>query len=307
MGDARPQCGPETAIAFHGHLCPALAVGVRLCEGVASATGRVKGDGRLQVYAGAVTPALDALQSLLGLTIGNGGLVLAPELGADTLVCRTDDGQAIVMTLTDKGLASVRDCPASEPLLGQDVHQADLTEAKAARSDDVLEVPQRDLFRIERPASWRLPWAMLGLRAPLADAVLLRPIGIVHNHLRPGATPPRARAHEAVIEIRTELADALKGLEGFEHLQVLFHFSHSPRWWPLQQHPQGDRSRPVRGVWALRSPHRPNGIGLTTVRLLRVEGTRLHVAGLDAWDGTPVLDIKPYIGWLDDAISSGRP
>ena len=66
-----------------------------------------------------------------------------------------------------------------------------------------------------------------------------------------------------------------------------------PRLHP-QQHQQGDGRRPLRGLFALRSPRRPNAIGLTVVRLLRVEGNALTVAGLDAWDGTLVLDIKPH-------------
>jgi tRNA (adenine37-N6)-methyltransferase len=73
----------------------------------------------------------------------------------------------------------------------------------------------------------------------------------------------------------------------------------------LQQRRRGDPQEPLRGVFAVRSPRRPNPIGLTTVKLLHIEGNTLTVAGLDAWDGTPVLDIKPYEA--GGADSAGTP
>ncbi|MGC9359624.1 MAG: tRNA (N6-threonylcarbamoyladenosine(37)-N6)-methyltransferase TrmO [Anaerolineae bacterium] len=307
MGDTSSISNVEAAVAWHGHLCPALAIGVRICEAIETSIRGLEMDRRLVVYAGAVTPALDALQSLLGLTVGNGGLVLAPELGADTLAVRVRCDLAMTIKLMGDGLSMGWDCPSLRSTGGENGGLDDGAEAGLDRASKVLGAPQRDLFSIERSPSWRSPWAALGVWPSSEHVVLLRPIGVVHSPLKPGAAPPRVRVPEAVIEIRPELADGLKGIERFQHLQVLFRFSRSPRWDRLQQHPQGDRSKEVRGIWALRSPHRPNGIGLTTVRLLGVAGTRVRVAGLDAWDGTPVLDIKPYIAWLDEADSSGRP
>ncbi|KUG03688.1 hypothetical protein ASZ90_018935 [hydrocarbon metagenome] len=74
---------------------------------------------------------------------------------------------------------------------------------------------------------------------------------------------------------------------------VLFHFDRSSRYDLVVERPRGGRSGP-RGVFATRSPHRPNGIGLSIVELLRVEGNRLVIKGVDMLDATPVLDIKPY-------------
>ena len=124
--------------------------------------------------------------------------------------------------------------------------------------------------------------------------ISLQPIGIVHNDV----TAEEDRWEEVVsrIEVREDLLPALEGLEEFSHLLVLFYFDRlppGPR--PLQVHPERRPEMPLVGVLATRSPQRPNPIGLTAVELLRREGNVLWVRGLDAFDGTPVLDIKPYL------------
>jgi len=104
----------------------------------------------------------------------------------------------------------------------------------------------------------------------------------------------RRRGEESVLEISSEFAEALLGVEQQEHLWVLFwmHRLSPEERRRLRAHPMGDRSRPQRGVFALHSPFRPNPIGMTRVRLLSREGNRLHVEGLDALDGSPIIDIK---------------
>ena len=113
---------------------------------------------------------------------------------------------------------------------------------------------------------------------------------------------------EAVIEIDPACADGLLDIEQFSHLLVLFAF-HQSTARPLRVYPP--RQTRERGVFATRSPHRPNAIGILTVELTRRDGTRLFVRGVDVVDGTPVLDIKPYLrhfdcrpeatlGWIED-------
>ena len=100
------------------------------------------------------------------------------------------------------------------------------------------------------------------------------------------------------VEIELQYAPALKGLEGFSHLWVVywFHENDTPeRRATLQVHPRRDPANPLTGVFATRAPERPNPLGLTACRLLKVDGADLEVEGLDARDGSPVLDIKPYI------------
>lgn len=110
----------------------------------------------------------------------------------------------------------------------------------------------------------------------------LSPIGIVRA----------VRGDVSEIEIVPELADGLYRLEESENLLVLFYFDRSEGF-ELRVHPKGDENNPLVGVFASRSPRRPNPIGATVVKLQRIDGNVLTVSGLDAWEGTPVLDIKP--------------
>jgi tRNA-Thr(GGU) m(6)t(6)A37 methyltransferase TsaA len=142
--------------------------------------------------------------------------------------------------------------------------------------------------------------------------VRLTPIGRVRSPFTStGAIPKGLGAqHEAegVLEIDPALEAGLTDIEGFSHLYVIWIFDRAEgaelTAWP----PSDDRSH---GVFATRSPQRPNPIGLTVVRLLEREGTRLRVKGIDMLDGTPIVDIKPYLsnvpeselrrGWLEEA------
>jgi tRNA-Thr(GGU) m(6)t(6)A37 methyltransferase TsaA len=97
------------------------------------------------------------------------------------------------------------------------------------------------------------------------------------------------------IRILDEYAGGLFRIEGYEKLYVIYAFDRAEGY-RLVIHPRGDVSKPERGVFGTRSPYRPNPIGLSVVELLSVEGAVLTVRDLDAIDGTPVLDIKPYEG-----------
>jgi tRNA-Thr(GGU) m(6)t(6)A37 methyltransferase TsaA len=124
--------------------------------------------------------------------------------------------------------------------------------------------------------------------------------------------------HDAVgrIEVRDELEAGLTDIDGFSHLYIIWVFDRSPDAELVGTPPCDNRPH---GVFASRSPRRPNPIGLTVVRLERREGTVLHVRGVDMLDGTPILDIKPYLsnvpadelrrGWLAAAegTSEDRP
>jgi tRNA-Thr(GGU) m(6)t(6)A37 methyltransferase TsaA len=98
------------------------------------------------------------------------------------------------------------------------------------------------------------------------------------------------------IEIYPDFAEALDGVDEFKQIQILFQFDKS-QGYKLKQKRRTDGK--LVGLFATRSPHRPNGIGITTVKLLSVDGLTLEVEGLDAIDGTSVLDIKPYTSKFD--------
>jgi len=139
-----------------------------------------------------------------------------------------------------------------------------------------------------------------------------QPIGYVRSPYKSTQEIPKGLGakHEAagVLEIAPELEIGLTDIEGFSHLIVIWLFDRSQGFDLLGTPPSDDRSH---GVFATRSPRRPNPIGLTVVELLRREGRMLYVRGLDMLDGTPILDIKPYLssipmetlrrGWLAEA------
>ena len=102
-------------------------------------------------------------------------------------------------------------------------------------------------------------------------------------------------APEAIIEIGAEFEPALRGIGAGDEVLVLTWLDRADRD-VLSTHPRDDRSRPEIGIFATRSPDRPNPIGLHRVRVLDVDGRRLRVDALEALDGTPVLDIKPVLG-----------
>jgi len=105
------------------------------------------------------------------------------------------------------------------------------------------------------------------------------------------------RQTEGVVEILPEFAAALEDVEGFSHLWLLWWFHKNENWRPRVLPPGGRVGR--KGLFATRSPHRPNPLGLTTVPLVRREGSRLFVGAHDLLDGTPILDVKPYIPEFD--------
>jgi tRNA-Thr(GGU) m(6)t(6)A37 methyltransferase TsaA len=103
---------------------------------------------------------------------------------------------------------------------------------------------------------------------------------------------------EATLELEASLPETvLRDLAGFERIWLIFAFHLSEGWAPLVQPPRGPKVK--RGVLATRSPHRPNAIGLSAVELVAVEGRTLHLRGVDLLDGTPVLDLKPYVPYAD--------
>ena len=143
-----------------------------------------------------------------------------------------------------------------------------------------------------------------------------RPIGVVRSPFRERSAAPRQTSAAKEVLGQIELypqrgfEHALSDIEAWPYLWVIFWFHLNEGWRPKVLPPRSARRR---GLFATRSPHRPNPLGLSVVKLERVEGLVLHVSGLDMLDGTPVLDLKPYVpyadalseaegGWLDGAL-----
>jgi tRNA-Thr(GGU) m(6)t(6)A37 methyltransferase TsaA len=130
-----------------------------------------------------------------------------------------------------------------------------------------------------------------------SNSVSLRPIGIVRSPLEDRKTAPNQGsegAPDAWIELTSAVGDGLDGIEVGDELIVIT-WLHEARRDVLKTHPRGDTSVPLVGVFATRSPDRPNPLGLHPVVVLEIDGRRLKVGPLEAIDGTPVVDIKPVI------------
>jgi len=122
--------------------------------------------------------------------------------------------------------------------------------------------------------------------------VIFHPIGVISNEFDETSQKSQIKTGQSQIILDTTLTHGLQGLEPGQSLMVLFHLNRV-RDFELLQHPRGDRERPKSGVFSLRSPRRPNPIGVTVVEIISIDESMLTVRGLDAYDGTPVLDLKP--------------
>ncbi len=145
----------------------------------------------------------------------------------------------------------------------------------------------------------------------------MRPVGYVRSTLAGLEDVPKGlgaeHTAEGTLEILAQYEAGLQDIEGFSHLYVLWIFDRSTGFELVSTPPSDDRAH---GVFASRTPRRPNPIGLTVVKLLEREGRRLRVQGVDMLDGTPILDVKPYLsnvregelqrGWLAEAEQRRR-
>ncbi len=130
-----------------------------------------------------------------------------------------------------------------------------------------------------------------------SEKIRLEPVGFVQTK----AVGNEVRDKNVISKIvfREDLIEAMEGIEDFSHLFVLFWLNRIPEEDRKRRkvHPRGRADMPLLGIFATRTPHRPNPIGLTRVKLLKIEGNVATIQGLDAYDGTPVLDIKPFDSW----------
>jgi len=134
----------------------------------------------------------------------------------------------------------------------------------------------------------------------MMDLVTYRPIGVIRSpFIDPEGRPIQSSAAQGVtgtVELEPEFADGLKDLDGFSHIILIYHF-HLSKGQSLEVKPFLDDV--LRGVFATRAPRRPNSIGISVVKLIRIEGPTLSIEDVDIVDGTPVLDIKPHVPEFD--------
>lgn len=133
------------------------------------------------------------------------------------------------------------------------------------------------------------------------DATIgMKPIGTIHTPFQQGQgtpiQPAKGKGIKGWIEVDEAYADGLKDLDGFERIWILFWCDRASA---VKLHVKPYMDTVLRGVFATRSPSRPNAIGLSCVKLLSVRGNRLEIEDVDMFDGTPLLDIKPYVTKFD--------
>lgn len=146
------------------------------------------------------------------------------------------------------------------------------------------------------------------------NEIKYKPIGVIHSPFKePKGTPIQpagAKGVEGTVKVFPEYAEGLKDVEGFSHIILIYHF-HLSKGFSLTVKPYMDNE--VHGVFAMRGPSRPNPIGISVVRLIKIRENILHIQDVDIVDGTPLLDIKPYvpefdirkvekIGWLEKNV-----
>jgi len=146
------------------------------------------------------------------------------------------------------------------------------------------------------------------------EEIRYKPIGIIHSPFKKltgtPIQPVGARGIKGTVEIAPEYTKGLKDLNRFSHIILVYHF-HLSQGYTLLVKPFMDDK--LRGVFATRAPRRPNNIGISVVRLIKIEKNILHIENIDVVDGTPLLDIKPYvpefdlqkvnrIGWLSERV-----
>jgi tRNA-Thr(GGU) m(6)t(6)A37 methyltransferase TsaA len=149
----------------------------------------------------------------------------------------------------------------------------------------------------------------------------LKPIGVIHSpfkrnedvNVKKFADPQGFDQIQGELEIFNEYVEGLKDTEGFSHLIVIYVF-HKSEGYQLQTKPFLDDK--LRGVFSTRTPHRPNPLGMTVVKILERDGNILKVSGIDMLEGSPILDIKPYtsrdqkslirLGWLEDKMKRNK-
>jgi tRNA-Thr(GGU) m(6)t(6)A37 methyltransferase TsaA len=150
------------------------------------------------------------------------------------------------------------------------------------------------------------------------EKIQLTPIGVIHTPFTERSHAPRgpsaANGAEGRVVVYPEFAEGLKDVDGFSHLILVFYLDRSEIA-PLRVRPE--HSPAEHGVFATRSPDRPNHLGISVVELDRIEGATLHVRNVDMLDGTPLVDIKPYSplrephaairqGWIDETHAAGE-
>ena len=141
----------------------------------------------------------------------------------------------------------------------------------------------------------------------MINKIIFEPIGVIHSPFDSAKgmpiQPVGGETFEGHIEIFERFADGLKDLDGFSHIFLIYHF-HNSNGYSLHTKPFLEDT--PRGVFATRAPRRPNPVGLSVVRLKSIQGNLIFIRDIDIMDGTPLIDIKPFVSDIDNRIDTSR-
>jgi tRNA-Thr(GGU) m(6)t(6)A37 methyltransferase TsaA len=137
------------------------------------------------------------------------------------------------------------------------------------------------------------------------EEIVIKPIGIIHSPYRESRNIPIQGTFEGNVEtwleLKEEYAGGLKDLGEFSHAIIIYYFHRSEKEEITGQPFLEDTPH---GIFAIRSPHRPNHLGLSVIKIKKIEGNRLYFTEVDVLDGTPLLDIKPYVSYFDHRVNA---
>ena len=231
----------------------------------------------------------------------------------DVITRAKADGYSVIALETGRDAVSLDDFiwPAKcALLLGNE--RFGLDQDVLEKADHVLKIPmhgQKNSLNVGIAcgialASWRSKYDQGREANNNSPTLTYKAIGTYHSHaVHPYEAPRQAvideSGHQSKIKLSSDAQPtlSLKGLEGFDRVWLVYDFHHNENWKPLVVPPRGPHVK--RGVFATRSPYRPNSIGLSCVELVKINGDEITVTGSDLLDGTPILDIKPYVAYAD--------
>jgi len=312
-------------IVFHGHFCPGLATGIRVSEIALRILGPRADDEEIIAVVETLNCAVDAIQYLTGCTIGKGNLFHLDYGKNAFTVARRSDGKAVRVAnkprksqMTDEeqalvgrvrsGEATAEEREAYQVLWrrrGQEVLDAPEDELFVVTEIDNYEFPPKATIvpsvRCDRCGELTMSTRMTKLDGQnlcpscfgTAPQIALTQVGTVENELIYPRVAPRARSERSVIHLLPQYMPALQGLSVGDSIELYFIFDRAPKEISLLQHPFGRKENPLTGAFGMRTPHRPSPLGMTTVEILELLPEGLAVKGLDAWNGSPIVDIKP--------------
>jgi tRNA-Thr(GGU) m(6)t(6)A37 methyltransferase TsaA len=296
-------------VQVHGHLGSAVVAGARMgMTGLRAVDAKGFFDVEVTCEGPLAKPPrscfLDGVQAGTGATLGKRNLRWVQSERIVLRIKNTETGKMAELRPTPM-LLNLLAWDKPEPKIGGGTPPHEHLEGVARK---IALIPEKELVTVTGDET----------NLSKSSQILMKPIGIVHSPFKESKGTPIQGVFDkdtvAWIELEDKYVRGLKDLDTFSHAILLYHFHKSDRE-EIVSKPYLENEE--HGIFAIRSPHRPNHIGLSVVRIKRIEGNRVYFSEVDVLDGTPVLDIKPYVkefdsrpdarsGWIEKHMEHGK-